>query len=246
MKPIFTFENSSDVEKYRNDILIYHNRMNDYQEYLESNFQLYDIPKGVFWTSSFVMAKVLNKSVPAFTRDEAIYMCADHDYWKDYFINLLPDEFKQQYTDFYHKNTKNEILAIFGHELTHHVDLFLAEFDEENPTCEDMWFEEGMATYLPRKFFFDDTLFNEIYKLELSLYEHYVNEFGDLPLENFTYDIYSYSNEYIMYHYWISFVKITQLVDHVNGDVAYLLKLYHDWDAAGRTVSLSHYFEENI
>lgn len=86
-------------------------------------------------------------------RDEAIYMSADHDYWEQYLTALLPEVLKDKYTSYYTEHTKDEMLAILGHELAHHINLFLAEFDEEKPTCEDMWFEEGMATYLPRKFF---------------------------------------------------------------------------------------------
>ncbi|WP_414054908.1 hypothetical protein [Macrococcus equi] len=246
MKPIFIFENNNDFIKYKDVIQYFYIEIAKYQKYLQDNFQLSDTPSGVFWTSRFVMEDVLNKPVPAFTRDEAIYMCADLDYWESYFSNLLPEQFKNKYTSFYKENTQNEVLAIFGHELTHHIDLFLAEFDEEHPTCEDMWFEEGMATYLPRKFFFDEQLFEDIYHLEKSLYEYYLNEFGDLPLEHFTYDIYSHSKEYIMFHYWMSFVKVTQFVNLVDGDVSRLFKLYHDWDTEGRKISLSHYFETHI
>lgn len=246
MKPIYTFEQATDLNKYHADITYFHTQINDFQKYLEDYFQLKDLPHGVFWTSRFVMETVLEKPVPAFTRDEAIYMCADHDYWEQYFKALLPESLKDKYASFYAAHTKDEMLAILGHELAHHIDLFLAEFDEEHPTCEDMWFEEGMATYLPRMFFFDEQLFEDIYHLEKSLYEYYLNEFGDLPLEHFTYDIYSHSNEYIMFHYWMSFVKVTQFVNLVNGDVSRLFKLYHDWDTEGRKVSLSHYFETHI
>lgn len=246
MKSIYTFEVADDLNKYQNDITNFHTQLNAFETYLVEQFQLKDKPKGVFWTSRFVMEEVLEKPVPAFTRDEAIYMCADSNYWEQYFKALLPEALKDKYTSFYEMHTKDEMLAILGHELAHHIDLFLAEFDEEHPTCEDMWFEEGMATYLPRKFFFDDELFNNIYHLEKSLYEYYLNDFGDLPLEHFTYDIYSHPKEYIMFHYWMSFIKVTEMVKRANGDASHVFKLYHDWDTAGRKVSLLDYFEAHI
>lgn len=49
-----------------------------------------------------------------------------------------------------------------------------------------------------------------------------------------------------MFHYWMSFVKVTQFVSLVNGDVSRLFKLYHDWDKEGRKVSLAHYFKTHI
>lgn len=170
MKPIYTFEIADDLNKYHADITYFHTQINDFQKYLEDYFQLKDVPKGVFWTSRFVMEEVLENQYPL-TRDEAIYMCADQDYWAQYLTELLPEALKDKYASFYAVYTKDEMLAILGHELTHHIDLFLAEFDEEHPTCEDMWFEEGMATYLPRKFF----LMNSYSKTYIILKSHFTN-----------------------------------------------------------------------
>ncbi|WP_414049595.1 hypothetical protein [Macrococcus animalis] len=245
MKPIFTFENNNDFNQYKDVIQYFHIELANYQKYLEDNFQLSKTPSGVFWTSRFVIENVLNKPVPAFTRDEAIYMCADLDYWESYLSNLLPEQFKNKYASFYKENTQNEVLAIFGHELTHHIDLFLAEFDDENPTCEDMWFEEGMATFLPRKFFFNDALFDEVYQLEKDLFDYYAQGYDDITLENFTYDIYSKNETYIMSHYWLSFIKVTDLVRFYEYDIKKIFDTYHQWDSKGRTEHLYEYLITN-
>ncbi|TDM18209.1 hypothetical protein ETI11_01825 [Macrococcoides canis] len=59
MKPIYTFEQATDLNKYHDDITYFHTKINDFQQYLEDYFQLKDIPNGVFWTSRFVMEEVL-------------------------------------------------------------------------------------------------------------------------------------------------------------------------------------------
>jgi len=44
---------------------------------------------------------------------------------------------------------KNHLFTIVAHELTHHSDLFLDEFDDEG--AGGIWFEEGICNYLSRK-----------------------------------------------------------------------------------------------
>lgn len=42
----------------------------------------------------------------------------------------------------------HNVLQILGHEMAHHSDLFLDETYET-----EMWFEEGMAEYISRRYF---------------------------------------------------------------------------------------------
>lgn len=244
LRHIYTFEDKDDVPIYKDDIAYFHRELTDYEDYLTEHFELVNVPKAVFWVSEFVMKNVFEKSIPAFTREEGIYMCIDEAVWKNHLTEVIPDSAPDFVKDYYDEHIQDEMLTILGHELTHHSELFLNEFSDENPTCEDMWFEEGMAMFLPRYYYYDEAMFQEIYEVEKYLYEHYKNEYQTGPLEMFNYDIYGQSPVQDMFHYWRSFIVITDLVlGRYQGDVKLLFEDYYEWDRRGREFPLSEYLK---
>lgn len=68
---------------------------------------------------------------------------------------------------FYESYSENQVFIILAHELTHHSDLFLDEFDDERE--DSIWFEEGMCFYLPRKILLSEKEFNEITNAERAI-----------------------------------------------------------------------------
>lgn len=61
---------------------------------------------------------------------------------------------------FYGDLSENQLFTIVGHELTHHLDLFIDDRED------GIWFEEGMCDYLSGNFMLSET---EITNIELAL-----------------------------------------------------------------------------
>ena len=132
------------------------------------------------------------------------------------------------------------MLAILAHELTHHIDLFPDEFDDERH--DSIWFEEGMCEYLPRKYLFTDEEFKQFVNIERKLVEVFENRYGGHSLDDFGAKSYEGSLTSIMYDYWRSFLAVKQLVDQHNGKVRAVLDQYNEWHQSGRQMPLKEYF----
>ncbi|WP_230199542.1 hypothetical protein [Bacillus testis] len=136
------------------------------------------------------------------------------------------------------------MLIILAHELTHHSDLFLDDFDDERE--DGIWFEEGMCFYLPRKILLNEKEFNEITYVETELFETFKDEYGNHSLDDFGTSSYQGSLSGIMFDYWRSYLAVKFLVEvSANNDVKLVFEEYHKWDQEGRKVSLAEYFDIN-
>lgn len=243
MKQIFAFENKGEYEKYQDITSKFIKKLNEYQEILETDFELKDLPKGVLWTTEELATTVFsNIPIPAYTNKNLIYMSPDIETWRNLFVKQLDGKDLPNIERFYKNYSDNQIFIILAHELTHHSDLFLDEFDDESD--DGIWFEEGMCFYLPRRILLSEKEFKEITDAETSLVEVFKDKYGNHSIEDFGSSSYQGSLSSIMFDYWRSYLAVKYLVeDRANNDVKLVFDEYHKWDKEGRKVTLTEYFE---
>lgn len=242
MKTIYSFEDVKEYEKHQGVIERFSERLKDYQILLEKDFALTESPKGIVWTSAELATTVFSAvPIPAFTNKDIIYMSPDPEEWRQLFIRQLDGKNLPHIQRFYENYSENQLLTIAAHELTHHSDLFVDEFDGERN--DSIWFEEGMCEYLPRKLLLSQEEFNEITAIESELVEVFKDEYGHRSIDEFGSSSYLGSLSSIMFDYWRSFLAVKFLVeDRAGHDIKSVFDDYHKWDREGRKIPLTEYF----
>ncbi|MFG6147431.1 hypothetical protein [Halobacillus sp. B23F22_1] len=242
MKHIYVFETKTEYEQHEAVIEDFKDQLTDYQKYLEQNFALNDLPKAFVWTSKEAATSVFSElPIPAFTNKDSIYFSPEVSAWKELFLDQLEDKRNARIEAYYHNLPLNQLLTIAGHELTHHIDLFVDEFDEEREAS--IWFEEGMCAYLARKYMLSESEFQEIAQVESQLVDMFNDRYGDHPLDEFGHASYQGSLTSIMFDYWRSFLAVRDLVEGQFGnDIHQVFKTYHAWHHEGRKVPLTLFF----
>lgn len=242
MKQIYAVETKSDFDNYEAMTHRFMSRLEEYQRVLKQDYKLKDLPKGIIWTSSKnAMTLFSNLPIPAFTNKDLIYMSPDVKEWRELFLSQLEGKGTPHIRDFYETLSEDHVLTIVGHELTHHSDLFVDDF--EDVRGESIWFEEGMCQYLPRKHFLADEEFYKIAAVEEELVNVFHEEYGSRSLDQFGSSSYIESLSSIMFDYWRSFLVVRYLVEErYDNDIQQVFLDYCDWHENGRKMSLSEYF----
>lgn len=245
MKHIYAFEKKEEYEKYQDTIQRFSKKLNEYQKILDREYALTELPKGILWTTEELATTVFSEiPIPAYTSKDLIYMSPDLVTWRKLLVEQLDGKEISNVQKFYENYSEDQIFIILAHELTHHSDLFLDEFEDERE--DSIWFEEGMCFYLPRKIMLSEKDFNEITNAETELVEVFKDQYGDHLLENFGSSSYRGSLSSIMFDYWRSYLAVKFLVEvRANNDVKLVFDEYHKWDKEGRKVTLTEYFQIN-
>ncbi|MEQ6356336.1 hypothetical protein ABNX05_17040 [Lysinibacillus sp. M3] len=75
MKQIFAYEN---IEQYQNNIQptqFFIEKLENYRQLLEKEYDLHDIPKAIVWTSEEIATNIFSTvPIPAYTKKDIIYM----------------------------------------------------------------------------------------------------------------------------------------------------------------------------
>ncbi|MFQ3544597.1 hypothetical protein Q7A53_10940 [Halobacillus rhizosphaerae] len=242
MKHIFAFENKSDYEQFDGIIVNFRKKLSNYQKILEEQYALKEAPKAIVWTSEELATNIFsNLPIPAFTNENIIYFSPDLSAWRRLFIQQLEGRKAPEIRRYYEHLSENQLVTILGHELTHHSDLFVDEFDEER--VDSIWFEEGMCDYLARKYILSETEFMEIVNAEAQMIVLFKDKYGHHSLDEFGGESYQGSLTSIMYNYWRSFQAVKYLVeDKADHDIDHIFKEYQSWNHNGRKVPLTDYF----
>lgn len=243
MKQIFAFEKIEDYASFEPIIERLSKKLMQYQHILEEKYALSTVPKGIVWTTEELATTVLSTvPIPAYTNKDVIYISPDLQAWRSLFIKQLEGRNLPDILNFYENFSETNLITILAHELTHHSDLFIGDFEDARENS--IWFEEGMCDYLARKTLLNEKDFDEISSVESQLVKIFYNEYGNHSLDEFGNESYQGSLTSIMYDYWRSFLTVKFLVeDRANEDVATVFKQYHQWHNEGRTVPLTQYFE---
>lgn len=246
MKQIFAFEDFNQLKPYTALTTGMFQKLQEYQFLLEQDYALKESPKAVVWTSTEIATTIFsNIPIPAYTRKNLIYMSPIVSEWKEIFFKQLDNHKLPVIQHFYERNTESEMLSILAHELTHHSDLFMEDFEDGNWE-EEIWFEEGMCFYLPRKLLLTEEEFEEISTVEKTLIKEFKAEYGNHSLSEFGKKSYTGNLTSIMYDYWRSYIAVKELVERENGDVMTVFKRYHKWYNDGKKGSLLKFFKLDI
>ncbi|WP_078597646.1 hypothetical protein [Evansella clarkii] len=242
MKQIYAFETIEEITSFKKITDELYSKLEAYKKLLEDEYALTEEPKGILWTSEELATSVFSGvPIPAFTDKNLIYMSPDINKWRRLFICQLEGVSVPDIHKFYESYSINQLLIILAHELTHHSDLFLDEFDDER--TDSIWFEEGMCFYLPRKILLSKGEFAEITAVESELVKVFKEKYGNHSLDDFGRSSYKGTLTSIMYDYWRSYLTVKELVeDKASGDIITIFEKYHQWHKQGRTLPLTQFF----
>ncbi|WLR42199.1 hypothetical protein LC087_15870 [Bacillus carboniphilus] len=243
MKNIFAFERKEEYEKYYGIIERFKNKLENYQRILQKNYALRDLPKGIVWTNEELATTVFSEiPIPAYTSEELIYMCPDIVTWRSILLKQLDGRESTEVRKFYEHYSENQVFIILAHELTHHSDLFMDEFEDDRE--DSIWFEEGMCFYLPRKILLSEKEFNDITFAEMELVEIFKDNYGNHSIDHFGSHSYQGNLSSIMFDYWRSYLLVKYLVEvRAENNVKAVFEDYHNWHKEGRKIPLTKYFE---
>ncbi|QDP41487.1 hypothetical protein [Radiobacillus deserti] len=243
MKQIFAFETKEEYEEHEGLIKRLNEKLKVYQAELEANYKLIDKPKAIVWTSVELATTVFsNLPLPAFTNRDTIYISPELFKWRELFLKQLEGKNHAKVEAFYKNMSENQLLTIVGHELTHHSDLFVDEFDADRE--DSIWFEEGMCDYLSRKRILNDQEFKDVTAVERELVDMFHGKYGNHSLDDFGEASYQGSLSSILFNYWRSFLVVTYLVEErANNNIHQVFSEYHKWHENGRKQPLTKYFE---
>ncbi|MBM7665872.1 hypothetical protein JOC25_002365 [Solibacillus kalamii] len=249
MKQIYAFESIPDYENYKDEIDLLNKKLKTYKELLINQFELIELPKSIVWTSSKNAITVFSQvPVPAYTNRETIYMSPSVSEWKAFYLSQLDGEELEhndeiQYINNYFQSlTIDDVFCILAHELTHHIELFPDEFEEERHNS--IWFEEGMCEYLSQRMTLTEHRYTELRKIKNLMIKIFKPKYGDFSLDDFGIGSYNQTSlASIMLNYWRSTAAIHFLVECRNeGDVKKVFSKYEEWHEKGRQQPLTEYF----
>ena len=127
--------------------------LEEYLIFLKENYQVYNPPRAVVWADCNSATHAVSElPLPAYTNDVRTVITPDVQVWKQLYLRQpeccgeTGDAVRLR--QYYNGLSQRNILQLLGHEMAHHSELFI---DEAYETA--MWFEEGMAEYISRKYF---------------------------------------------------------------------------------------------
>ncbi|WP_042477509.1 hypothetical protein [Bacillus ndiopicus] len=243
MKNIFAFESVEELQKYSADIEHLNEKLNAYQVLLEKEFGLEDLPKAIVWTSKEIATTIFSDiPVPAFTNEVRICMSPSVQEWREFHLNQLEGKRNERIEKYYNSITLDHVFCILAHEITHHLELFIEDFDDERENS--IWFEEGMCEYLSQKLTLSAEQYEELVAVESEMIELFQKKYGQHSLDKFGAGSYEATSlTAIMINYWRSSKAIKYIVEDCHGgDIHKVFALYHEWDKTGRHIPLTEYF----
>ncbi|MDO5095739.1 MAG: hypothetical protein Q4D65_04190 [Peptostreptococcaceae bacterium] len=249
MKYTFCIDNQSELERYQSFLFQHEHRIQSYIEHLIAEYQVKELPEYIVLSNFENATKVLSEiKIPAYTNEVRMVITPDLSVWKGIYLKQLADYPDDEKTDFvkahYQNMGEHSILQIIGHELAHHSELFLDDFEDEKIEA-GIWFEEGMVEYISRRYFFTE----EEYEKEKTANQFLVDLFEKNnradTIEKFGKTTYNESYAAIFYEYWRSFLLVDELVEKF-GSCHRVFESYHQWHRDGRKIPLSKWFERKL
>lgn len=242
MRYLYTVENEDDLRAYRTIALRFQPRLEAYVRFLREACAVEELPRAVVWTSREIAAELLSDiPVPAYTNDYRVMFCPDPAVWRDIWLRqldgLAESAVVREIRTYYETAINDDrLLSILGHELAHHSEWFLNDFDDDWEG--GVWFEEGMVEYIGRRYFLTPEAFAAEARINRLLVELLQGRYGGHSLEDFGEATYEGDCASIFFEYWRSFLAVEELVRRFGG-VAEVFRSYREWGKApaGRTLT---------
>ncbi|WP_226658858.1 hypothetical protein [Pseudalkalibacillus hwajinpoensis] len=225
--------------------------LESYQVSLNNITSIEEQPRGMIFHDLESATKLYSTiPLPAYTSRDLIHLTPLLETWKD--IYLTTTNGVKEAEDYYRNLEIVDVAEIAAHELTHHADFFHSEFEDwEEEHASDMWFEEGICFYLPRKLLMSEERFERVMEVERLLIEAYKEEYGEYSLDAFGEagyrggDNFAYSAAF--YDYWRSTRTVARLIDeYCKGEVQKLIGYYREWVDGGEKGRLQDFFVQRF
>lgn len=242
MKYAYAVQDEKELREYQEFAESIRPRLDEYIDYLQREFSAAELPRSILWTSAEIATNLISDiPIPAYTNQYRIVMTPSLKIWQEIYLKqLIGLENVKDIAVYYREQLgTNHILQILGHELAHHSQFFLDDFDE---TSKGIWFEEGMAEYISRHFFLTQEEFDSQLAINKKLVESLMNRFGNHSIEEFGKETYTEDYASIFFEYWRSFLAVNRIVNSHSGSVKAVFESYHAWDQCGSDKTLSEWF----
>ena len=243
MENLYLVKDENQLVAFRDFVAKNAAKLQDYLAFLKDEFAVYDLPQAIIWSDFDSATQIIREiPVPAYTNDKRMVMTPELPVWKDLYLLQLENYETSHQTraieSHYKSLSGNSLLQIVGHELAHWSEHFLDDFDGYGAY---IWFEEGMAEYISRKYFFTDEEFRAEKAYNQSLVKLFQKKHGWHSLNDFGTSTYQGNYAGIFYEYWRSFLTVDKLVENL-GSVQAVFNSYHRWENTDRTLPLLDWF----
>ncbi|MFC4560161.1 hypothetical protein ACFO3D_18550 [Virgibacillus kekensis] len=221
--------------------------LNDFADSLKAIISIEEPPRGIIFHDLESATKLYSTiPLPAYTSRDLIHITPLVETWKEIFLASAGGV--DEAVEYYNNLELADVVEIAAHELTHHSDFFHDDFDGDE---ENMWFEEGLCFYIPRKLIYSAEKFERIMDVEKKLIDRYKAEYGDYTLDKFGEAGYrggeNFSYSAAFYDYWRSTITVKRLVeDYCDGNLQELIKIYTEWTEDDRKQKLIDYFRQKF
>lgn len=243
MENLYLVKDENQLVAFRDFVAKNAAKLQDYLVFLKDEFAVYDLPQAIIWSDFDSATQIIREiPVPAYTNDKRMVMTPELPVWKDLYLLQLENYETSHQTraieSHYKSLSGNSLLQIVGHELAHWSEHFLDDFDGYGAY---IWFEEGMAEYISRKYFFTDEEFRAEKAYNQSLVKLFQKKHGWHSLNDFGTSTYQENYASIFYEYWRSFLTVDRLVENL-GSVQAVFNSYHHWENTDKTLPLLDWF----
>lgn len=246
MEHLYLVHNHDQLCQYEAFVRENGRRIDAFSSCLMEHFAVRELPRAVVWTDAETATTLLSDiPVPAYTDEFRTVITADFDAWKKLLLQQL-DPYHDADQDevasiqaCYDGFAEQHVLQILGHELVHHSEWFDDDFDDERES--GIWFEEGMAEYISRRFFLSDQSYAALADANQKLVALYEREYGLPDLEAFGAGTYRDHTAGIFCAYWRSFLAVEALVKRFDG-VHAVFESYRQWKRCGCEKTLTDWF----
>ncbi|MBE5905490.1 MAG: elongation factor Tu [Lachnospiraceae bacterium] len=243
MEHLYLCKNSDELTKLQKHANALKIGLESYLDDLRKYMRVEELPKCIIWTEEEFATKLLaDIPIPAYTDDRRTVVVPYPDVWKKIYLCQIKEYNQdrpevQEVRAYYENCPVNQIRQIVGHEFVH-----WSEFFDEELYDETIWFEEGMAEYVSRKWFLTEEEYAKEKRINQILIDLYEEMYEAQPLENFNYNSYGKEMNLIFYFYWKSFLFIERLVEQKGGNMGEVIKCYQRWCETNREISLLEWF----
>lgn len=224
-------------------------RLEEYIRFLREEYAVEELPRAVVLTGREAATELLSSiPIPAYTNERRVMFCPEAAVWRDIWLGQLDGLAESAAVGevrTYYETAVNEdrLLSILGHELAHHSEWFLDDLEDGREA--GVWFEEGMAEHIGRRYFLTAEAFDREARIDRLLVELLEDRYGGRPLEDFGAKTYEGDCAGIFFEYWRSFLAVETLVRRFGG-VKEVFRSYHAWDESGRTRTLEEWFGPHL
>lgn len=186
MKHLYAVETKEELQKYQEFVHEIEPRLREYIDFLKKEYEVIELPRAIVWASEEIATKIISDiPVPAYTNEFRVVMAPELETWSAIYLKQLDGlEEKKEIQDYYTNSlSQNHVMQILGHELAHHSELFLEDF--ESYFSDGIWFEEGMVEYISRRYFLSEEEFHAEAKVNQQLVDLLKERYGKHSLEQF-------------------------------------------------------------